>query len=177
MPPIRRHLVAAVAAAVIAAPALSASAQTKVMSPPPGNLAASAPSGSQAGTPAPAEQGGRQPMSNAASNTVPENTHTDWAPSLPAPDVADNAPPAEFLHAAERAIATNRTGEAQEALERAESRALDRSVRPSKAGEPSAQPLVKQIADARQALGEGDRLKALSLIKAALANPDATAAD
>jgi hypothetical protein len=96
---------------------------------------------------------------------------------LPVPPIDENAPPSAFLQAAQTAIAANRTGEAQEALERAESRALDRSVRPSKVGQPSRQPLVQQIAQAREALGAGDRQHAVSLIEAAIANPEATEAD
>src|SRR5579872_7078825 len=50
---------------------------------------------------------------------------------LPAPALSDNAAPAEFLDLASHAIAAGRIAEAQEAMERAETRALDRSVRPS----------------------------------------------
>jgi hypothetical protein len=88
---------------------------------------------------------------------------------LPTPDVDENAPPTAFLNAARGAIAAGREGEAQEALERAESRALDRSVRPSRAGLPSPQPLVARIAAARAALAGGDRMQALQLIDQALA--------
>lgn len=94
-------------------------------------------------------------------------------PKLPAPMIGEDAPPADFLVAARNAIAANRLAEAQEALERAESRALDRAVRPSVARQPSGQPLVKQITAARQALGGGDRARALHLIDVALHNPDA----
>jgi hypothetical protein len=160
MPSLRPILIAAslVAALVVAASPLPAAAQTAA-TPPPGDL------------------GGKQPVSNAATNTDQGNARTTWSPSLPAPAVGDEAPPTAFLDAARRAIAANRSGEAQEALERAESRALDRAVRPSKAGQPSRQPLVSQIAQARQLLGDGDRLGALRLIEKALANPEATEAD
>lgn len=90
-------------------------------------------------------------------------------PALPSPAVGADARPSEFLTAAAHAIAAGRVGEAQEAMERAESRALDRSVRPSKAGEPSRQALVAQIAQARQALAAGDRMAALRLVEAAAA--------
>ena len=60
-------------------------------------------------------------------------------------------------------------GEAQEALERAESRALSRSVRPSRAGQPSRQPVVERISAARAGAGTGDRLRVLQLIDEALA--------
>ncbi len=148
----------ALAAFILAAAAQHASAQT-TMSPPPGSL------------------GGKQPMSTTSSNTGPGDTETTWAPSLPAPMVDEDAPPAAFLDAARKAIATNATGEAQEALERAESRALDRAVKPSTAGQPSHQPLVQQISAARQALAAGDRAKSLSLIQAAIANPEANGKD
>ena len=158
MLPVRLFAAALLAAAVVAAPGQRATAQT-TMSPPPGTL------------------GGKQPSSSTASNISQGDTKTPWAPSLPVPPIDDDAPPAAFLDAAQKAIAANRTGEAQEALERAESRALDRSVKPSKAGEPSRQPLVQQIANAREALGAGDRLRAVALIQGAIANPEATEKD
>ncbi len=120
---------------------------------------------------------GKQPSSDAASNIGAGDTRTQWAPQLPAPAVDDNAPPAAFIDAAVRALAAGRTGEAQEAMERAESRALDRSVRPSKAGEPSQQALIQQIAAARQALSAGDRLGAVRLLEQAAKTPQATQRD
>jgi hypothetical protein len=136
------------------------------------------PAGAQTSTsPPPGDLGGKQPSSTAASNIGTGDTHTVWSPSLPVPPIDDEAPPSAFLDAAQKAIAANRTGEAQEALERAESRALSRSVRPSRAGEPSRQPLVQQIAKARAALGTGDRLGSLRIIQAAMADPEASEAD
>jgi len=88
---------------------------------------------------------------------------------LPIPEVDEDSPPSAFLNAARLAIAAGRDGEALEALERAESRALDRSVRPSRAGLPSPQPLVACIAQARAALAGGDRMQTLQLIDQALA--------
>ena len=120
---------------------------------------------------------GHQPGSAAASNLSPATTHTLWSPGLPVPMIDEDAPPAEFLKAAAAAIAAGRTGEAQEAMERAESRALDRSVRPSKAGMPSRQKLVEQISAARQALAAGDKMGALKQVQAAAAEPDAREPD
>lgn len=94
-------------------------------------------------------------------------------PSLPAPPVAEDAPPGLFLQAAAQALAAGRTGEAVEALERAESRALDRAVRPSLANVPDRKPLVQQIAAARAALASGDRGRAMELIQAAIHDPEA----
>ena len=92
--------------------------------------------------------------------------------SLPAPDVDEDAPPRTFLSAAKQAIAAARFDVAMEALERAESRALIRSVRPSLAGVPSEQKIVKDIQAARHALDAGDRPGCLAAIEAALADPD-----
>ena len=102
------------------------------------------------------------------------------APALPAPvlnDMApgDSAPPQAFIAAALHAIATGRLGAAGEAIERAESRALDRAVKPSLAGQPSVQPLVQQLSAARTALAAGDRLRAVTLLEAATKAPEAAA--
>ncbi len=92
---------------------------------------------------------------------------------LPDPGVDDDAPPATFLAAARQSLAAGRLDATQEALERAESRALIRSVRPSLVGTPSDQPLVKAIQAARVALSGGDRSECLAWIDAALVDPDA----
>ncbi len=113
------------------------------------------------------------PLSNNASNISASDTRSLIAPRLPNPDVGESAPPRLYLEAARRALVANRTGEAQEALERAETRALDRSVRPSRAGDASGQPLVRRIADARAALSTGDRALAIQIIEAATGNPGA----
>ncbi len=115
------------------------------------------------------------PLSNNSSNITSSDTHSVIAPRLPAPAIDENSPPAAFLQAARAALAAGHTGEGQESLERAESRALDRSVRPSTANQPSQQSLVQQIADARGALSTGDRARAIQLIDVALRNPEATA--
>jgi hypothetical protein len=91
------------------------------------------------------------------------------APSPPAPPQAekgmnDDATSDVFLDRAKQAIAAGRIAAAQESLERAETRALARSVRPSQAREPSRQSLVQTLAKARQALAAGDRKLALQLI-------------
>jgi hypothetical protein len=116
--------------------------------------------------------GGSLPLSNTPSNISSGNTTSPIAPPLPPPPLDDNAPPAAFLRAARAALLAGRTGEAQEALERAESRALDRAVRRSQADTPSAQPLVRQIAAARQSLADPDRQRSIALIDTALRNED-----
>jgi hypothetical protein len=123
------------------------------------------------------DQPGKEPSSNAASNLNAATASHTWAPSLPTPPVAENAPPTAFIQAALNALAAGRTGEAQEAIERAESRVLTRSVRPSRADQPSHQPLIQQLAAARDALAGGDRLDAVSKLQAALKNPEASEPD
>ena len=95
-------------------------------------------------------------------------------PPLDAPMLDPDAPPRAFIEAARHALAAGRIGEAQEAIERAESRALDRAVKPSLARDPSHQPLVMQLSEARQALAEGDRMRAITLLDAAAGNREAT---
>ena len=90
---------------------------------------------------------------------------------LPIPPVDDNAPPRAFLEAARQALAAGRAGEADEALERAESRTLDRTVRPSRANVPDQQPFITLITQARTALAAHDRATALEKINQALALP------
>jgi hypothetical protein len=90
--------------------------------------------------------------------------------------VAEDAPASAFVEAARTAIAVGRAGEAMEAIERAESRVLVRSVRPSRANTPSDQELVRVLAEARAALGQGERALALELLARAAANPALDAA-
>ena len=104
-----------------------------------------------------------------AQNAAP----TDQRPAarLPDPPVPDGSPPSAFLAAARSAIAAGRNGEAIEAIERAESRLLIRSVRPSRAVIPSEQALVRLLAEARAALAQGERGTALARLLEAEANP------
>ncbi len=102
--------------------------------------------------------------SRAALTEHPEST---IAARLPTPALDENAGPAEFLRAAEGALAAGRIGEAQEAMEMAQTRLLDRSVPLGTTGVPSDQPAVKLVSQALQALAEGDRATCLRMIKAA----------
>jgi hypothetical protein len=108
------------------------------------------------------------PLSDKASNATAGDTTSVIAPRLPTPSAGDDASPRAFLQAAERALTLGRTGEAQEAIERAESRLLDRAVAPSSAGKPSGQKLVATVGDARRALAAGDRPGAMRLIMEAM---------
>lgn len=112
------------------------------------------------------------PVSNNAGNIGPADTSTPYAARLPSPDIGENASPRAFVEAARTALAAGRTGEAQEAMERAETRLLIRSVRPSQANNPSREPVIQQLTEARHALGQGDRAGAMAKLTAALNNPE-----
>src|SRR5262249_42495878 len=84
----------------------------------------------------PVAEGGRRrartgpslPPSDGASNIGPDDTRSSIAPVLPSPVVGEDAPVQAYLQAARSALVAGRTGEAQQALEMAQTRALDRSV-------------------------------------------------
>jgi hypothetical protein len=65
-------------------------------------------------------------------------------------------------------LVAGHTGQAQQSLEMAETRALGRSVAQNQTSTPSDSPLVSRIRDARHALGSGDRTQAIQLIDLAL---------
>lgn len=107
------------------------------------------------------------PMSNQASNINRGDTRSEIAPRLPNPGAQGDSPEA-FLAAADRALARRQTGAAQEALERAQTRLLDRSTDPSMAGTPSDDPRILQISQARQALANRDMNGARNAIRMAM---------
>ena len=96
------------------------------------------------------------PASDKASNIDGADSRSDIAPHFQSPDVGENAAPVGYLKAAESALTRHRTGEAQQALEMAETRLLDRSTPVNEASVPSQNDMVKQVSIARQALGHND---------------------
>jgi hypothetical protein len=111
----------------------------------------------------------QNPTSNNASNITGSDTSSPIAPALPSPDLPPGSPPEAFLRAARAALATGQTGKAQQALEMAETRLLDRSTPLFQTDNPSRNPLIKQIGDARRALGSGNRAQAMKLLDEAIA--------
>jgi hypothetical protein len=109
------------------------------------------------------------PLSNKASNIVPADTTSNIAPTLPASSAGPNATTHDYLTAARASLVAGRTGQTQQSLEMAETRALDRSVAPGETNMPSSSQLVSKIRDARRALGNGDRARAIQCIDLALA--------
>jgi hypothetical protein len=110
------------------------------------------------------------PASAHASNIDSADTHSTIAPHLPEPKVGENAPPGRYLHDAERALAAHRTGEAQQALEMAETRLLDRSTAPANAASPDQNPAIEQVTAARKALASNNWEGARTAIQTALSS-------
>ena len=115
------------------------------------------------------------PQTTGARSLAPGGPSSAIAPRLPLPPVPENDPPHAFLEAARSAVDRGQTGEAQEALERAETRLLDRAVGMNSAQEPDDRRAVLDIGVARQALAAGDRPGTLRAIDDALAASDLVA--
>ena len=135
--------------------------------PPGANPTTGARPGNEIGT------GQSLPLGRHASNITPHDTRSVIAPNLPTPVIGPNAGPADYLRAAQSALRAGRTGEAQQALEMAQTRMLDRSVMQGQTGNPSDNPAVMQISQALTALAAKDRGQAMQLIESAI--PAATA--
>jgi hypothetical protein len=109
------------------------------------------------------------PKSDKASNIIPADTKSNIAPTLPSPRVGEASAPDDYLRAARIALAAGHTGEAQQSLEMAETRSLDRSVAPSQAATENDSRFIAQIRQARRALGAGSVADAVAIIDLALA--------
>ncbi|MBN9559169.1 MAG: hypothetical protein J0H14_00370, partial [Alphaproteobacteria bacterium] len=96
-------------------------------------------------------EGVSEPFSRRASNIDRADTRSDIAPRLPAPPVGENASPESYVQAAQQALRRNRTGEAQEALGRAETRVLEMHQ-----ADQGRSPMIDTLEQARQALGRRD---------------------
>ena len=108
------------------------------------------------------------PASARASNITGMDSRSTIAPHLPQPMGGEGAGPWHYLHAADRALALKHTGEAQQALEMAETRLLDRSTPVDQAGTPDQGPVVQLVSQARQALGHNDLAGARQAVQSAL---------
>jgi len=130
--------------------------------PPGANPATGARPGNEVGT------GMSLPMGNRASNIDANNTHSLIAPNLPSPPVGPNANAVDYLRAAQAALQGGRTGEAQQSLEMAQTRLLDRSVPMGQTNNPSDNPAITQVSQALKALAAHDSPQAMQLIQAAI---------
>lgn len=164
----RSMLLSTALMASLIAPAL---AQTQVAPPyvppnmpvPPGaNPATGARPGNDIGT------GESLPLGNTASNIDQRDMRSVIAPNLPSPQLGPNASATDYLRAAQGALSAGQTGEAQQALEQAQTRLLDRSVPYGMTNDPSSNPAVRQITQALHALAAGDQAQCMQLIQAAI---------
>lgn len=114
--------------------------------------------------------GAGSPSSTRASNISAGAGRSDMAPRLPDPNAANNSPEA-YLAAAQRSLTQGKTGAAQEALERAETRILSRTTDPSMAAQHDGSMMAQNIAQARRALGNRDVRGAQAAISMALSAP------
>ncbi len=114
------------------------------------------------------------PLSPYASNITAVDTRSTIAPTPPLPAVGPGATAGELLLASRQALAAGQTGTAQEALERAETRLLDRTVPQTQTNYTSEDPTVTAIDQALAALGNGNRSGAMQMIDQLLAsnNPE-----
>lgn len=115
--------------------------------------------------------GPSEPASTQASNIDSSDVRSRIAPRLPTPRGAENATPEQLLGIAQNALRRGATGEAQQALEMAETRALDRVTSPSAANAPERSPLVNQIDQALHSLASHDRAGAQQAIAEAMNAP------
>lgn len=135
--------------------------------PPP--TTAMPPQGEQPGT-----MGGREPLSARPSNIGPQDQgYGRIAPALPSPELGPNASPADYLRAAQAALAAGRTGEAQQSLEMAQTRLLDRSVPYGQVNTPVNSPAISAIGQALQALSAGNTAQCMQLIQVAIPQAEA----
>jgi hypothetical protein len=113
------------------------------------------------------------PYSTSPSNIAPQDTQSTVAAALPSPNLPEGSRPSDALRAAQGALAVGHTGEAQEALEMAETRMLDRSVALGQTNNPSDNPTVRQISQALQALAANDRATCMRWIQTAIGSATA----
>jgi len=90
--------------------------------------------------------------------------------SLPPSAIGEDATATDYLRSARASLVAGRTGQAQQSLEMAQTRALDRSVAQGQGDVPDDSLLVSRIYDARCALGDHDNAHAIQLIDLALSS-------
>lgn len=110
------------------------------------------------------------PRSPAASNINSGDMTSTIAPTPPAPDVPSGSPASAYLMSASQSLAANQTGTADEALEDAETTILQRAVPAGTGNMPSTDPVVEQIEQARQQIGDNDSQGANATIQQILAS-------
>jgi hypothetical protein len=157
-------LSATILAGLMAGPAFAQSSVplTQQGVPPGANPETGARPGNDIGT------GMSMPMSTHASNIDSADTRSPIAPNLPSPALGPNATAGDYLQAAQMSLRAGRTGEAQQSLEMAQTRLLDRSVPHAQTGNTSDNPAVTNISQALKTLAAGDRAQTMQLIQSTI---------
>jgi hypothetical protein len=107
-------------------------------------------------------------VSAAAQPVMPRTQSPSVADALSSSPLPENSSPSAYLRAAQGALAAGRLYEAQEALEMAQTRLLDRSVPLGQTRNPSNIAVVGQISQALQALAARDRANCMQWIDTAM---------
>ncbi len=108
------------------------------------------------------------PASDRASNIDSADSRSPIAPHLPLPPGGESAGYLNYLRDADRDLAAHHTGAAQQALEMAETRLLDRSTPAGSQNQPDQAAIVRAVSQARQSLGHRDIAGARAAIRMAL---------
>jgi hypothetical protein len=125
------------------------------------------------GVPRSANLGAAPPIGSAGITLARDDTRGTVLPPLPLPPGGEEQRASDYLKAAQGALAAGRTAEAQQALEMAQTRILDRSVPLRQTNNPSDNPTVMQISQALQALTARDRATCMQLIQTAIGSASA----
>lgn len=108
------------------------------------------------------------PVDRSASNIDAADTRSTIAPALPIPRVPSGDPPFVFLEAARGAVQAGRTGEAQEGLERAETRILNELTPAIGSASVDGRRVISILDVAKRALASRDRPATIAAIDDAL---------
>ncbi|HUN42091.1 MAG TPA: hypothetical protein VMU81_17525 [Acetobacteraceae bacterium] len=106
-----------------------------------------------------------EPASPSASNISGADTRSVIAPALPPVNLPPNATAADYLRAAQSALAAGQTGRAQSALENAETLLLTRSVPLGATGAPDQNPAIGNIESALNALAANNIQAAMGIVQ------------
>jgi len=98
--------------------------------------------------------GDSEPASTQASNINGSDARSPIAPRLPTPAGGPGEDARDYIRDARQALARHRSGEAQQAIEMAETRTLDRSVVATEVGTPDQNPRIMALEAARQDLAK-----------------------
>ena len=104
----------------------------------------------------------------ASAQPTPTGARSAGSQIAPTVSVADSEQPRDYLVIAKDSLSKGRTRAAQEALEMAETRLLNRTVRREDINMRDSSPMVQTISEARQALENGKIDQSIQLIDAAI---------